>query len=316
MRNVADCDEAILSTDEPGDRIYLFGFSRGAYTARCVGGVLSLCGVPTRGQEGGHVPRYGKALRAIADEAVHKVYEHGAGRGKEVHTKERFEQARRFREKYANDKGEANVVPYFIGVFDTVASLGAPLPRRIAMVVGLGIVVSLAAYVAAKILSVVFGFQVAGTALTLLGLGAVGMAVDWLKSHIKWIRDFPNKGDLKVHRTTWRFKFYDENLNPRVQFARHALAIDETRRDFDRVKWASIKDRGQVRPGEPEWLRQVWFAGNHSDIGGKLRPGRIQAVGHRVELDGQQQQEPLHKLQVDFRRLKLFPIPWACSTAK
>lgn len=32
---------------EPGDQIYLFGFSRGAYTARCIGGMIANCGLPS-----------------------------------------------------------------------------------------------------------------------------------------------------------------------------------------------------------------------------------------------------------------------------
>jgi uncharacterized protein (DUF2235 family) len=32
---------------QPGDRIFLFGFSRGAYTVRCLGGVIAFCGIPT-----------------------------------------------------------------------------------------------------------------------------------------------------------------------------------------------------------------------------------------------------------------------------
>ena len=34
------------SSGEPGDRIYLFGFSRGAYTVRCLAGVIAFCGIP------------------------------------------------------------------------------------------------------------------------------------------------------------------------------------------------------------------------------------------------------------------------------
>ena len=33
---IIDCYVAIISVWEPEDRIYLFGFSRGAYTVRCV----------------------------------------------------------------------------------------------------------------------------------------------------------------------------------------------------------------------------------------------------------------------------------------
>jgi uncharacterized protein (DUF2235 family) len=45
--NIVDCYAAILRMWQPGDRIFLFGFSRGAYTVRCVAAVISLCGVPT-----------------------------------------------------------------------------------------------------------------------------------------------------------------------------------------------------------------------------------------------------------------------------
>jgi Uncharacterized alpha/beta hydrolase domain (DUF2235) len=38
-------------------------------------------------------------------------------------------------------------------------------------------------------------------------------------------------------------KFYDNKLDRRVAFARHAQSIDETRADFDRVKW--IYDGGE-----------------------------------------------------------------------
>ncbi|TWO68071.1 DUF2235 domain-containing protein [Caenimonas sedimenti] len=310
MRNVADCYGAIVKHYEPGDRIYLFGFSRGAYTARCVGGVLGLCGVPSRGLDGGPVPRYGEALRKIADEAVQKIYEHGAGRGKDEHTLQRKEKARRFRDKYAsNDSdGNANVVPYFIGVFDTVASLGAPLPRRLLMLAGLASVTAVGAYIAASIGTALFGLPTKVTTWTLLGLGALMMGVDHIRSHFKWISDYPRHGKFDWHFSKWRFKFYDENLNPRVQFARHALAIDETRKDFDRVRWASFKDRPE-RPGEPEWLRQVWFAGNHSDIGGSYAQDESRLSDIALDWMVQQTQEPSNKLLIDFSRLKLFPDP-------
>jgi uncharacterized protein (DUF2235 family) len=37
-KNTTDCYEAILNLYQPGDRIFLFGFSRGAYTATFRGG--------------------------------------------------------------------------------------------------------------------------------------------------------------------------------------------------------------------------------------------------------------------------------------
>ena len=64
-------------------------------------------------------------------------------------------------------------------------------------------------------------------------------------------------------------EFYDLHLSNAVWYARHAMAIDETRKDFARVPWGSARNKGPVRPDNyPDWLQQAWFAGNHSDIGG------------------------------------------------
>ena len=62
-------------------------------------------------------------------------------------------------------------------------------------------------------------------------------------------------------------RFYDMTLNPKVQYARHALAIDERRKDFDRVSGAPCGHPAK-RPDGPEWFQQVWFSGCHSDVGG------------------------------------------------
>lgn len=41
-----DCYQFVSEQYEAGDRLYLFGFSRGAFTARSLGGMLTRCGVP------------------------------------------------------------------------------------------------------------------------------------------------------------------------------------------------------------------------------------------------------------------------------
>lgn len=125
--NIIDCYAAILTMWEPGDRIFLFGFSRGAYTVRCVGGVLALCGVPTTMKDGTPLRRDPKSTRAIAKEAVKKVYQHVSSLKEERYLGQRRALAARFRAQHgSDDSGTANAVPYFIGVFDTVAALGSP----------------------------------------------------------------------------------------------------------------------------------------------------------------------------------------------
>jgi uncharacterized protein (DUF2235 family) len=74
MKKIIDCYVAIIGVWEPGDRIYLLGFSRGAYTARCLAHVLQLCGVPRKERNGEFISLDPKSLRRVAKEAVSCVY--------------------------------------------------------------------------------------------------------------------------------------------------------------------------------------------------------------------------------------------------
>jgi hypothetical protein len=60
--------------------------------------------------------------------------------------------------------------------------------------------------------------------------------------------------------------FNDTSLNPYVQYALHALSIDEAREPFKRVEWTPGTDK--THDGHEPLLKQIWFAGNHADIGG------------------------------------------------
>ncbi len=46
-QKIMDGYTKIAHVYEPGDQIYLFGFSRGAYTVRCLGGMIANCGLPS-----------------------------------------------------------------------------------------------------------------------------------------------------------------------------------------------------------------------------------------------------------------------------
>ena len=271
--NIIDCYAALVRNCRPGDRVFLFGFSRGAYTVRCLGAVIALCGIPTA-DGNGPLKRDKDTSKRIAKEAVKRVYQHTHSRPLDKATQrqkeqleQRLELAERFRQRYrsSGDDG-ANVYPHFIGVFDTVAAIGNMILATIvlgiaALVINFGLIQR-----AAKALGfdpgwlILFGIS-AGVVVTLAVLGNLLYRVRWEVGlrHSKWWRPF--------HLLGWRMRFYDMTLNPKVQYARHALAIDERRKDFDRVGWGT-KGVHPVRPNAPDWFQQVWFSGCHSDVGG------------------------------------------------
>ena len=94
--NIIDCYEAVVSLWEPGDRIFLFGFSRGAYTVRCLAAVLAFCGVPTRMKDGSPLKRDSASVRKIAKEAVKRVYQHVSSPRDAKYVPQRFALAARF----------------------------------------------------------------------------------------------------------------------------------------------------------------------------------------------------------------------------
>ncbi len=59
-------------------------------------------------------------------------------------------------------------------------------------------------------------------------------------------------------------------LSPRVNRARHALAIDDERDAFHPLLWDEVYEDRQVESGrvDRERLQQVWFTGMHADVGG------------------------------------------------
>lgn len=270
-RNIVDCYAEIIRTWRPGDRIFLFGFSRGAYTVRCLGGVLRLCGVPTRDGDR-PLKRDPATVRRLAAEGV-RVYNYTNSRPRRARTprqeeliQQRSLLAERFRSRHGSEGEDGgNARPYFIGVFDTVASLANPAAIAI---FGALAVVAVAAI--AGVLAVLrpFGIDL-GCRLwfgALAGSTAAVTLLTNLLSRLRWAAGLPGVPWWRtLHLTTARMKMYDTELDEKVRYARHAISIDEERASFARVPWGIP---GQWRAGDPVWFEQMWFAGNHSDIGG------------------------------------------------
>lgn len=151
-----------------GDEIYVFGFSRGAYTARSLVGLIRKCGI----------------LRSDGESLVEEAYD--LYRDKDVAPDD--ERAAAFR------AGHSHVVRVkFIGVWDTVGALGVPV------------------------------------------------------SHVPFSSDY--------------YRWHDTDLSKIVDYAYHAIAVDENRKDYDVAVWTKVKP-------ENKEVEQRWFVGAHANVGG------------------------------------------------
>jgi uncharacterized protein (DUF2235 family) len=172
-KNIMDDYRYIVQNYAPGDEIFLFGFSRGAYTVRSLCGLINNCGI----------------LKRPDARLIQAAFDHYKKPGKAYHPK--GEKSLEFRALHSHESRTIK----FVGVWDTVGALGIP-----------------------------FSF---------LGL--------------------LDKKD----------EFYDTKICPNVVVARHAMAIDEQRSDFEPTVWIKQPDTD---------LQQVWFAGVHGSVGGGLDP--------------------------------------------
>ena len=101
-KNIEDAYRFLALNYEPDDQIYLLGFSRGAYTARSLAGMLHNCGLLRKI----HLDQYLTAF---------KLYQSRGGHPKSLEAKE-------FRQRFSQ---EAAIK--FIGVWDTVGAMGIPV---------------------------------------------------------------------------------------------------------------------------------------------------------------------------------------------
>jgi uncharacterized protein (DUF2235 family) len=177
---------------EPGDEIYIFGFSRGAFTARSLAGLIGRIGILT--PEAMIEGKYPDALKIHHQPAPKKTPENPDPPDPQEWID--------FRAKYCTHPVKIN----FLGVFDTVGALGVP------------------------------------------GL------------------------------TSLHYKFHDVKLGSNVHCARQALAINERRRAFEPCLWEVPIEPDVKYPRKYERVKQVWFEGVHSDIGGGYEEGGLSDI--------------------------------------
>jgi uncharacterized protein (DUF2235 family) len=184
-KNIKDDYRYIVQNYSDGDEIFLFGFSRGAYTVRSLCGLINNIGI----------------LKRTDARLIEAAFKHYKRPGRKYAPD--GEASQEFRERHSHPSRQV----HFVGVWDTVGAMGIPI--------------------------------------SFLGL-------------------FDDKDE-----------FYDTKIGSNVNFARHALAIDEFRSDFEPTIW---------QPRSTMSLVQVWFAGAHSNIGGGYSPDRDGALLSDVPL--------------------------------
>jgi uncharacterized protein (DUF2235 family) len=194
-KNIQEAYRFLCCNYADGDQIYLFGFSRGAYTVRSLVGLIRAAGI---------LPRAG--IRQIAD--AYKAYQNAKGKFSDKSESERqntplrdIEDLKQFRDNLQDryqDYHKDDVEITFLGCWDTVGALGIP-------------------------------------------------------DQIPWL-----PLDLILNR---RYQFHNTKLSSKVMCARHALSIDENRKEFDFTNMAPADNF-------PDRVKQVWFPGGHGCVGG------------------------------------------------
>jgi uncharacterized protein (DUF2235 family) len=105
--DIRDAYVFVMKTFEPGDSLFLFGFSRGAYTVRAVCSLLKMYGLIHRDNE----PLVPYAIRMLM----------GINRAESDDVRSRFELAKQF----TSTLSRCDCKPHFVGVWDTVSSVGS-----------------------------------------------------------------------------------------------------------------------------------------------------------------------------------------------
>lgn len=123
FNQIKDAYRALIRVYDAGDQIFIFGFSRGAYSARSLAGMVLRCGVLRKDVDHGRLaiePRLADLLTTTQDrnllpdatDKVFALYKHGY----DVRNRDDIAQ---FKARNCHD---ADI--HFIGVWDTVGALG------------------------------------------------------------------------------------------------------------------------------------------------------------------------------------------------
>lgn len=206
-RDVIELYKYLCQNYEDGDRIYLFGFSRGGFTVRLLAGIIAKYGVYKQYDDFDELEKQaGLMFRRYR-------FECGETKGAPKSEPKLFRGGRGLLFKLLKPFSQFEDVEVlrpdieFIGVWDTVDAYGLPIDE---------------------------------------------LTLAW---------DF----------FIYPLRFPDQNLNPKIKKACHAVSVDDERHTFHPVLWNEEHEKD-------DRIEQVWFSGVHADIGGGYSMGDLSLV--------------------------------------
>lgn len=193
-QNIRETYAFLANNYANGDEIFLIGFSRGAFTARSVAGLVGGVGLLTKSG----LP---DLAEVFSDHQHRRDPDYRPANPDVPFPRKPSASDPRYRETMEREGlTRLNIRIKVVGVFDTVGALGIP--------------------------------------------------------RVGWLDRFGLQ-----RQDTKEYTFYDTNLDNCIENAFQALALDENRSSFSPALW-------EKPPNNTTNLRQVWFPGVHSNIGG------------------------------------------------
>ena len=246
-RNVLRLYRFLCEHYDPGDRIYLFGFSRGAFTVRVLLGLICDQGIirtrPTMKVAGATGVPEGLPAGFVIDDvaggvAVADAVADFAGvvYGTELYRLSAWAY-REYRKKFDHTRGLVGPARAARDAIFRIPEDARGLPR----------------YDRSR------NHQPGTIDIDFVGVwdtvDAYGMPVDELADGIdEWV---------------WPLTMRDAILPPQVKRACHVLALDDERNTFHPVLWDETNEDANISTHvSDERLSQVWFAGMHANVGG------------------------------------------------
>lgn len=229
-RNVRDLYTQLCRHYQPGDKIYIFGFSRGAFTARVLAHFIGSCGILNTSRE---IPLW-----------PHNLDAENPKRRLPLETEQGFKRAiskayKSYRKSYWQQN--THWIPKIISA----------ITRTIRNKILRSDVLDASEFKKTFCYNLKTEYPDQKD-IEFIGVwdtvDAVGLPIDELAN--------------ALDKYIYPYQFKDQILGDYVEHAAHALAIDDERHTFHPILWdqSSVEDQKRIQ--------QVWFCGMHSNVGG------------------------------------------------